>query len=184
MLSILLLLLVTLSNGQTQPKLWPIPSQYTVSASLNLNVDMSSFKFSQNAQSEIINGAFARYMALIFPTKPEGSANSTFATLNGLSLTIKDPSENTLGYGMDESYTLTITSQGGVATLDSNTVWGALRGLETFSQLVVFNTAQNYYQVSYRLLLIHQDLVTENHDCQTFPNQTIYYESFAFFSLC
>jgi len=147
-LVVLSLLSVALTYAQSQPKLWPIPSQYTVGNTLGLNVDMSSFKFSQSqsTQSEIINDAFTRYMTLIFPTIPEGTANNEYSTLNGLSLTIKDPSEDTLGYGMDESYTLTITTKGGTATLNSNTVWGALRGLETFSQLIIFNTTQNYYQ--------------------------------------
>lgn len=145
---VLCLLLGTLSTGygQAEPNLWPLPSQYTVANALNLNVDMANFKFTQNAQSEIITNAFTRYMALTFPSTPEGTANGDFKTVTGLSLTIKDPSEDTLGYGMDESYTLSITSGGGTATLNSNTVWGALRGLETFSQLVIFNTTLNFYQ--------------------------------------
>ena len=37
---------------------------------------------------------------------------------------------------MDESYTLKITN--GVAHLKANSAWGALRGLDTFSQLTYF----------------------------------------------
>lgn len=41
-----------------------------------------------------------------------------------------------LEYGVDESYVLDIPVNGGKATLKCKTMWGALRGLETFSQLV------------------------------------------------
>lgn len=37
---------------------------------------------------------------------------------------------------MDESYTLDIPIERRTATLKSQTIWGAIRGLETFSQLV------------------------------------------------
>ena len=41
-----------------------------------------------------------------------------------------------LMFGVDESYTLIIPNDGSRAVLKSKTVWGAIRGLETFSQLV------------------------------------------------
>ncbi len=41
-----------------------------------------------------------------------------------------------LAYGVDESYILDIPVNGKKATLKSKTAWGALHGLETFSQLV------------------------------------------------
>jgi len=130
----------------SQPFIWPMPTQFTVSDDLNLNVDSSNFAFKQNTQSSIIDTAFDRYKKLTFPHIAEGSADSAFSTVTGLSLTIKDASEDTLGYGMDETYVLTLPSSGGVATLTSNSVWGALRGLETFSQLVIFNTSTLFYQ--------------------------------------
>ena len=39
---------------------------------------------------------------------------------------------------MDESYTLKIAN--GVAHLKANSAWGALRGMDTFSQLTYFAT--------------------------------------------
>lgn len=41
-----------------------------------------------------------------------------------------------LEYGVDESYALDIPANSKDAILRSKTVWGALRGLETFSQLI------------------------------------------------
>ena len=39
---------------------------------------------------------------------------------------------------MDESYTLKVAN--GVAYLKANSVWGSLRGMDTFSQLTYFAT--------------------------------------------
>lgn len=47
--------------------------------------------------------------------------------------------------GTDESYTLYIS--GTNATISASTVYGALRGLETFSQLVSFNFSSKTYHV-------------------------------------
>ena len=47
--------------------------------------------------------------------------------------------------GDDESYKLRITATS--ATLKARTVWGALRGLETFSQLVTYDFDAATYQV-------------------------------------
>jgi len=40
-----------------------------------------------------------------------------------------------LQHGVDESYTLEVLPAGGAATVTAVTAWGAMRGLETFSQL-------------------------------------------------
>eukprot|EP01083_Nonionella_stella_P201423 736924_1 len=136
------------TSAASQPYVWPLPTQFTVSNTLNLNVDQSKFQFTQtqSTKSQVITNAFTRYTSLTFPHTPSGSADNSLQTITGLSLTIKDPSDTTLGYGMDESYVLSLTTSGGIGTLNANTVWGALRGLETFSQLVIFNATLNFYQ--------------------------------------
>jgi hexosaminidase len=68
---------------------------------------------------------------------PEITKNSTVShqMLRSLEIIIKNKNEN-LTYGVDESYTLDIPTGSSKATLKSETVWGSIRGLETFSQLI------------------------------------------------
>jgi hypothetical protein len=47
----------------------------------------------------------------------------------------------------DESYTLKIPDSGGAASLAANTTWGALRGLETLSQLVEWREEPGRYEL-------------------------------------
>ena len=48
----------------------------------------------------------------------------------------------------DESYNLSVTAVG-IATLHAKTVFGALRGLETFSQLVLFDFDTGSYTLRF-----------------------------------
>jgi len=80
---------------------------------------------------------------IIFTHTPDGTPSSPLVT--SLSVTAKS-SDETLQLGVDESYTLAIKT--GEASLSANTIYGAMRGLETFSQLVTFNYTLGYYQTS------------------------------------
>ena len=51
-----------------------------------------------------------------------------------LRIAVDEAEESPLQLGVDESYSLSLSERGG--TLTAPSVWGALRGLETFAQLV------------------------------------------------
>ncbi|KAI9290266.1 glycoside hydrolase superfamily [Umbelopsis sp. AD052] len=57
-------------------------------------------------------------------------------TLKTLLISVQDDHAK-LDFGIDEAYNLTIPDNGGKATLDAVTWVGALRGLETFSQVII-----------------------------------------------
>ena len=80
----------------------------------------------------VLVGAMARYTMMI---------NTAYATTTVLPpdaqllrvLTLNVLGDEVLAFGMDESYSISVSASG--ATLNAPTVWGALRGLETVSQL-------------------------------------------------
>ncbi|CEP13194.1 hypothetical protein [Parasitella parasitica] len=63
-------------------------------------------------------------------------------TLSSLNVIIEDENQE-LEHLVDESYVLDIPEGNATGTLRSKTVWGSLRGLETFSQLVQARPDQN-----------------------------------------
>ncbi|XP_078177842.1 beta-hexosaminidase 1 [Carex rostrata] len=136
---------VTRSNSNTSSAvyLWPLPKHFThgeqtlsVSPDLTLNLQGVAHN------SSIVQEAFERYRDLIFKSWAHAGSTSDYdvSTLNVL---VSSDNE-TLQLGVDESYTLYLgrKQSGSIvdgATIEANTVYGALRGLETFSQLCVFN---------------------------------------------
>ena len=60
------------------------------------------------------------------------------ALIHGVTVTVDDVSEEHPQLNTDESYTLQVDASGGVL-LHATTIYGALHGLETFSQMVVFD---------------------------------------------
>lgn len=61
-------------------------------------------------------------------------AGGDLASFGELRIIVDEAEESPLQLGVDESYSLSLSDSGG--TLTAPSVWGALRGLETFAQLV------------------------------------------------
>ncbi|XP_042511208.1 beta-hexosaminidase 1 [Macadamia integrifolia] len=121
--------------------LWPLPSQFshgeaTISVDPGLSLDLGG----NGGDSSIVREAFQRYREIIFK---HSSGEKADYDLNKIKILVKSDNE-TLHLGVDESYSLYVAKQSdlsifGDATIEANTVYGALRGLETFSQLCSFN---------------------------------------------
>jgi hexosaminidase len=121
--------------------LWPLPQSISQTTNL-IPITSTTFKFQSSGQSNgILTRAFTRYMPLFFPV-PKFEAYRPDA-LTVLNVNVAQASESDqIQYGADESYTISVSQSG--ASLQANTVFGALRGLETFSQLIITN-ATGYY---------------------------------------
>mmetsp|Transcript_29905 Transcript_29905/g.92579 ORF Transcript_29905/g.92579 Transcript_29905/m.92579 type:complete len:512 (+) Transcript_29905:1189-2724(+) len=123
-------------------ELWPLPRSLTNgSDSLIVIPGPTFFRLAGPAsESDVLVEGIARYADLTFPHRFEPGV--------GLSELVVDV-DNATQYpalGDDESYSLEISGPQ-TATLKAPTVWGALRGLETFSQLVEFDFDARGYKV-------------------------------------
>lgn len=139
------------------PTIWPIPAEVAVG---NKSVALAPDFTMQltGPPSKLLSRAIARYDSLIFahPTVEERNQSSAGLQLTQLLLIIANKSEE-LFLGVDENYTLSVPSSCPVestrvgascaAVLHAPTVFGALRGLESFSQVVRFDYESELYYV-------------------------------------
>lgn len=118
--------------------LWPMPSSVTSLGSDVRALDSEKFYFQTALNSALLNQAFQRYKGVIFqapvPFYPDGAEENVKTAMPMLSVKVTSGDE-ALKPDVDESYQL--NTQTGMLT--AQTVYGALRGLETFSQLVYHN---------------------------------------------
>jgi hexosaminidase len=128
---------------KNNPSIWPMPSSFTNGDTV-ATVAFSPDFFKLATASPILTTAIARYEALTFPHDLGTSSSPSGVT--GLTITVASTAEDFPQLGMSENYTLTIPTSG-VATLDADSVWGAMHGLETFSQLVAMDFDTPAYTV-------------------------------------
>ncbi|KAL1507780.1 hypothetical protein AB1Y20_007390 [Prymnesium parvum] len=122
--------------------LWPLPSNVSgTAAPLTVLPSASFFSLATPASSPLLTAAFDRYAALTFPHAPDAArpGRPDSPAITALSLTVHDLDESHPQLATDESYSLSLPAAGGAASAEARTVYGALRALETFSQLVRFD---------------------------------------------
>lgn len=137
-----------LGSEYVRGSIWPKPQSEVRSATTKYHILPEKFQFdialakgqTKDGNYDVLNSAVNRYHALTFPSK--NTCKETIEddednkSITKLKIKVKDFDEP-LGQDMDESYTLQINDEDPV--LKSQSVWGALRGLETFSQAVHIN---------------------------------------------
>ena len=122
--------------------LWPLPRSSDFGGA-SLSIDSRTFRIATTgtgAGSAVLQGAVARYAAIIFVRAPPTDNSTQHLPVSGaLSLLSVDvhSADEALSLSTSENYTLTVAAGSPpYATIEADTVYGAIRGLETLSQLV------------------------------------------------
>ena len=99
-----------------------------------------------------LSAAFARYQQIIMPHKAASVVAATpgAAVITSILVEVADLDETVLQLETDETYTLQLggSSAGLAGHIVAKTVYGALRALETVSQLISFSFDNEQYQVA------------------------------------
>ncbi|XP_027155569.1 beta-hexosaminidase 2-like [Coffea eugenioides] len=140
LLALLFPLTLQISAVNYPINVWPKPTTFSWPKP---QIALLSPKFEIHFPSNpYLHGAAKRYSQLLIQEQyhplvapPLNLPDSP--ALQSLIITVTDKSAQ-LTHGVDESYTLVIPSpsQSTAAAISAQTIWGAMRGLETFSQLV------------------------------------------------
>ena len=125
---------------------WPQPFRVSY-GTLRASIDPSSFEI---IASHTLQQAVAKYSSLMFPLQgyPDRNVTSTISKLT-LALTGDNSLTKTLDLYTNESYTLSVDGDTQTATITAESVTGALRGFETFIQLIDFATPNQFYSIQY-----------------------------------
>lgn len=120
----------------------PIVTSFGVSPPATFAFKVAPGSFS----SPVLEAALARASSITFPYGPGSPSTLPGPTVSTLTLTITT-STTTLTLGVDESYYLSLDPLNSNCTLTAPTIYGAMRGLETFAQLVSYSPSTNEYSV-------------------------------------
>ncbi|KAK7334874.1 hypothetical protein VNO80_26640 [Phaseolus coccineus] len=132
----------TLNNAHSTTILnvWPKPRNLTWTQQYQATLTASNFTITTTTphHNKHLSAAITRYQNLVRSehhhplVPPEVNISTNLPPLEFLTLIVQDP-DAALVHGVDESYTLSILPSSAILT--AKTTWGAIRGLETFSQL-------------------------------------------------
>ena len=131
---------VAAGNAAAAPMVWPLPRTMGAADGTTGTLDPATFAFKATGKtSSTLSSAFERYAKLLAadgtaaPARLPAAARAGSTALASLRVDVASDSL-ALGISTSEAYNLTIAFP--AATLAADTVYGALRGLETFTQLV------------------------------------------------
>jgi hexosaminidase len=124
------------------PPVWPMPQNFTNGT--NYVTVSSQLKFTSTKTSATLTSAFERYQSMIFAH----ASDTSDSAMVGIDVDVTAVDESHPQIDTDESYTLTIGADGSNAKLSAKTIYGAMHGLETFSQLVYFDFESTTYKIA------------------------------------
>ena len=130
---------------------WPKPQQQTPGKQdFQLSADKFSF-VATGEKSDVLSDAMDRYVELTFPKVFRSTADRTLdlPLISSLEISVQEKYRN-MTFESDESYSLTVDAPKSILT--AKTVWGALRGMETFSQLVYQDVEGNFLALESKIV--------------------------------
>lgn len=109
-----------------------------------IHPDLFRLNIRNTSECDIQSEGVQRYREIIFQ-RPRGTASSNHTHLYNIYVEVQDLTCDFPKFGDSENYTIEIPENPfRQAKLVSQSVWGALRGLETLSQLVYQNSNGSY----------------------------------------
>jgi len=133
--------------------LWPLPTEYSFgNGTLSVDPDLSLAVGGNGGNSAIVRDAFDRYRAIIFKQSSSKLRKRMMNSHISKVRVIVHSDNEELQLGTDESYSLIVAKSDdhsiiAEATIEANSVFGALRGLETFSQLCTYDYETKSIQI-------------------------------------
>ncbi|XP_039023515.1 beta-hexosaminidase 1-like isoform X2 [Hibiscus syriacus] len=138
--------------------IWPLPYELTSgNETLTVNPALSLSIIGRGGNFKILREGFRRYKKIIFsftygvPVSKNSRRIRSIFDISELRIIVNSDSDE-LKLGVDESYTLFIQKGEGKSiawetTIEASTIYGALRALETFSQLCAFDYTSKSVQI-------------------------------------
>ena len=123
------------------PYIWPLPKEYT-HGETTVTIDAQHFRFFTPQQSNELIEAFQRYMDIIFYRK----AAIVESGVRNVNVEV-DEGKAELQMETDESYEIIIPDDGSDITIHAKNPFGAMHGLETISQLIVYDPITTTYVI-------------------------------------
>lgn len=116
---------------------WPLPQSLSVVGpnSTYFITNYKEFVMKANVQFPILQETIERYQKMIFSSSTPISTPCQ-QCVKGLLIYVTETTEPVLDENMNEEYLLTLDIRKENFELRAQSVWGALRGIETFAQLV------------------------------------------------
>ena len=118
------------------PLVWPYPNGEFKYGTTRRKISPSLLFISSNGNSNTLNQAFQRYSKIIF--KHKISSNDDNNEIFRVIINVDDIKEFYPQFDTDESYSLNINDSKDII-IESKNIYGALRGLESLSQLVTYD---------------------------------------------
>ena len=169
-------------DDKSKIHIWPLPQTYTIFTEI-VSINVNTFQYESNVDHRVITKGIERYKSIMFPHRTQHKYQDDSATINKVECkdifylfyiflnilhsfkqliiyVLDNGIDDKLDFGFDEEYELIIHDPThehscNEIILRSNKIYGALRGLETLSQLITYNFIKDEYEINVGIIKDH-----------------------------